>query len=167
MKNMYEFYITPEEYETAAKNGINKMNLERRVRLLGWSKERALKEPTQTCTNRDKWLSIALENGIKKVTFFGRVNKLGWSEERAATTPVIKTAIRNRKYSDELYKTLEKNGISKSLFYDRIRKGWTIDRASTEHVYTGVEKAKSLKDCKSYFKDLNYAYWERKIRCTE
>ena len=164
MINIYDYYITPEEYSIAASNGIDKANLDRRIRRLGWSKERALKEPIKKNTKRDRWLRIALENSIKKSTFFGRINRLGWSEEKAATTPVVRTAIRNRKYSDELYNTLEKNGISKSLFYDRIRKGWDIERASTEHVYSNKEKVVSLKNCKSHFRDLNNVHWKMRVR---
>ena len=161
--NIYDFYITPEEYEIALRNGISNYTLERRIRLYGWSKERALSEPSQKHNNRDKWLKIALKNGIKRSTFLGRINKYGWSEERAATILVIETSVKNRKYSDELYKTLEKNGISKTLFYDRIRKGWSKDRASTEKKFTQEDKTKLLlesnKNNSNYFKQMQDAHW--------
>lgn len=162
--NIYDFYITPEEYIIAENNGITKGTLEKRIRLFGWNKQRALTKAPQKYTRRDKWINIALENGINRKTFLGRINKCGWTEEKAATTPVIKTAIRNRKYSDELYNVLEQNGISKALFYDRIRKGWTVERASTEHIYSNIEKANSFKNCSSYFRDLNNAHWKMRAK---
>lgn len=42
MRNPYEYYITPEEYEMAAENGISRSTLNRRVRDLGWEKEIAI-----------------------------------------------------------------------------------------------------------------------------
>ena len=44
MRNVYDFYITPEEYKRAAENGISKQCLEVRIRSLGWTKFRALNE---------------------------------------------------------------------------------------------------------------------------
>ncbi len=43
--NYYDFYITPEEYEVAEKNGIDKRTLEQRIREYGWDKERAITIP--------------------------------------------------------------------------------------------------------------------------
>lgn len=34
---IYDFYITPEEYEIAEENRITKSTLERRIRLYGWN----------------------------------------------------------------------------------------------------------------------------------
>ena len=55
MRNVYDFYITPEEYKRAAENGIRKAALEARIRKLGWDKERA---------NQHKKEKTAL-NGVK------------------------------------------------------------------------------------------------------
>ncbi|MBM7836424.1 hypothetical protein [Clostridium sardiniense] len=154
-----DYYITPEEYKIAEKNGISKCTLERRIRLYGWDKQRALTQKPHKRHDRSYWMNVAKENGIKKSTFLGRVNRHGWSEEKAATTVVVKTAIRNRKYSDKVYKRLEENGISRQLFYDRIRKGWDIERATTRKPFTNQEKAESLKNKNSYFKDLNELHW--------
>jgi len=35
---VYDFYITPEEYEEAAKIGITKKTLDKRIRYRGWDK---------------------------------------------------------------------------------------------------------------------------------
>ena len=161
--NIYDFYITPEEYEIACKVGISKGALERRIRLYGWSKEKALTQEPQVRTDKDYWIKIAESNGISIKTFLSRVNRSKWDCEKAATFPIKYTAERNRKYSDELYKTLEKNGISKTLFYDRIRKGWTKDRASTEKKFTQEDKTKLLvesnKNNPNYFKQMQDSHW--------
>ena len=39
------WYITPDDFERAAKNGINQDALRQRVRTLGWDIERAIKTP--------------------------------------------------------------------------------------------------------------------------
>ena len=54
MRNVYEYYITPEEYEEAERNGVDAFNLERRIRLLGWNKQRAINTPLRKITNRKK-----------------------------------------------------------------------------------------------------------------
>lgn len=36
------YYITPEEYDLAEKNGICKATLESRIKQLGWSKKKAI-----------------------------------------------------------------------------------------------------------------------------
>ena len=42
---MYDYYITPEEYETAERNGISRVLLDKRVRDLLWDKETAINKP--------------------------------------------------------------------------------------------------------------------------
>lgn len=144
MNKVYDFYITPEEYLIAAKNGISKATLESRIRKYGWNKDKALNEPVKKTIDRKKWYAVAAKNGISKQLFLSRVNKDKWDPERAATEKVTTTAERNRKYSDKVYKELEKNGISKQLFYDRVHKGWSIERAMTEKKYTQEDKTKIL-----------------------
>lgn len=163
MLNPYDFYITPEEYKIAAQNGIHRKTLEDRIRKLGWNKERAINTPTQKRTDYSEWYPIARENGIPEVTFRSRVNKYKWSEEKAATEPIIAVQIRNRKYSDEVYRVLEINGISERTFYNRISQGWSIERAMTEKKYTKEERVKkvkeALKNVNTGFKEAHKSYW--------
>lgn len=70
MKNIYDFYITPEEYEIAVKNGIGKVALENRIRKHGWDKERALTQPTQKQVNNSKWYPIAEAMVFQKNCFY-------------------------------------------------------------------------------------------------
>lgn len=170
MRDIYQFYITPEEYNDAEKRGISNELLTNRVRKLGWDKQRAMTEESQAVrrVDRSEWIKIAEKNGISRRTFLTRVNKSKWTCEKAATYPIKYTAERNRKYSDEVYKTLEENGISKELFYDRIRKGWSMERAMTEKKFNDKEKAQKMlekmKDTTNGFKELQRLHWAaRKI----
>lgn len=146
-RDMYHsknYYITPEEYEIAQSNGISERTLNTRVRQLGWDKERAITTPVQQKKDRSKWKAIAESNGISIKTFLSRVNSHGWDEKKAATQPMSNGSKRNRKYSKEIDEVLIKNGISKNTFYTRIKRGWTIERASTEKVYTEEEKLRKM-----------------------
>jgi hypothetical protein len=80
-------YITPEQYETAERNGINKKALENRYHFLGWSIERAITEPLKDYDSR--WRRIAEKNGIPGGTYYNRISR-GWSKERAATQKLLK-----------------------------------------------------------------------------
>lgn len=139
MRNIYDFYITPEEYDIAERNGISNKLLYYRIRRDGWSKERAMSQPVRKRSDYSKWYLIAEKNGISRRTFLMRMYNCGWDCERAATEPiksikekVILMAESRRKYSDKIYETLKLNGISRTMFYGRIHRGWTIERAMTE-----------------------------------
>lgn len=145
----YEFYITPKEYEIAFMNGISRRLLDTRVRELGWSKKEAItKRPTYN-TDLKFYIKIAKENGIKEGTFLTRIRRLKWSMEEAAT---IQTKTRkecasligghNKKYPKEVYRKLRENGISLETFRHRIKKGWTIEDATTIRPMTKKEASK-------------------------
>ena len=161
---VYDFYITPEEYKRALENGICKSTLEGRIRNLGWAKEKAINHPPQRRVKRSEWCQIAKENGISEVTFYSRINKYKWNVEKAATEPIhVLAGRRRRKYSEEVYISLEKNGISRKTFYNRISQGWSLERAMTEKKYTKEEKAKkvkeALKNINTGFKEAHKNYW--------
>ncbi|APA04072.1 hypothetical protein [Bacillus velezensis] len=136
MFNPSDWYITPEEYERAAKNGISRGCLSKRIRSSGWDKERALTTPPQKRRSRSirsKWVDVAEKNGLPKATFYWRVNTAGWDEERAATTPPTKTSecmrrarqksprCKNRRYSPELVALAESNGIKYGTYTFRVK----------------------------------------------
>ncbi|KUP22388.1 hypothetical protein [Paenibacillus sp. DMB5] len=132
------FYITPEEYELAAAIGVDSENLNRRVRLLGWNKQRALTTPLEKKTDRRHWAEIARQNGIGYYTFMTRVNQWGWDEERAATEQLQdrKATAANgtekiRKIPAEIIRLTEQNGIAYHTMRARIRKGWDPREAAT------------------------------------
>ena len=87
----YNYYITPEEYEEAEKNGITYDHVNTRVRGLGWDKERAITQPVKKYKrkrkNLQKWAKVATKNGIPYTTFHSRIEK-GMDHKEAATKPI-------------------------------------------------------------------------------
>ncbi|PGZ45717.1 hypothetical protein COE56_25895 [Bacillus anthracis] len=156
MKSPYDFYITPEEYEIAARNGINRRTLNVRVRNLGWDKDIAMTKPlgSKNSTGWSKVKEIALKNGISRQTYYARLKK-GWKLIDAISRPPItrdqalelaKKAnywSENRVLSDEQVEIALSNGISYRVAYGRIKRlKWPIDDAITIPVLTPSECAK-------------------------
>ena len=145
---IYGPYIAPEEYEEAAKNGINKTNLEARIRREGWDHERAITQPLRKL-KRHTWSAIAKENGISINTYHSRIYS-GWSEERAATEPIHDPAkelgerVRaNRKFSQEIIDLAASNGIKYKTFVARMGTGKMTElEAATTPVRTFSEAGK-------------------------
>ncbi|MCC3939760.1 MULTISPECIES: hypothetical protein [Bacillus cereus group] len=88
MRNPYDYYITPEEYEIAEKNGVCASTLRSRIYDLCWSKERAIDTPPIKNHLWREVKDVALSNGIAMKTFEKRI-KLGWDFERAINTPIL------------------------------------------------------------------------------
>jgi hypothetical protein len=144
---MFEFYITPEEYERAAKYGVRPALLEVRIRSLAWKKEKAITTPPQKKKRIAKeWVELAEKNGICYSTLKYRINVLGWEPERAATQPLqdrkkqAKIACeKSRKYPKEIIELAKKNGIPYDTFRNRVRAGWSLIDAATRPVMTRRE----------------------------
>ncbi|MEC1021437.1 hypothetical protein, partial [Bacillus paralicheniformis] len=152
MFNPYDFYITPEEFAQAEANGICKDTLIWRIRRQGWGKQRALTEPVQF-QDRDKfsviwdeWGKLAEENGVSRSVFRYRLRR-GWTEEKAATTPKIdrnehmkrmcelSPRTKRRKFSEDLVRLAESNGVSYRTLQSRVKKlGWDPYTAATTPV---------------------------------
>ncbi|MFB9273403.1 hypothetical protein [Cohnella cellulosilytica] len=138
----YDFYLSPEDYEVAAINGISRQTLDARIRRHGWDKARAITIPCQRRTDRGPWRRVAAANGIADSTFQARISIHGWDPEEAATTPPHPrpyelAAIKNRKIPREIYELAVANGISESTFRSRIyESGWDVRRAATEPLWT-------------------------------
>lgn len=136
MEKRYE-YITPQDYEIADKNGINRKMLNKRVRELGWDIERAITTPKiQRNTGWTEWKDVALSNGVNYDCFKNRVKRYGFTQEQAATTPkMTKKEIAknsNRKYPPHYLELALKNGIPKNTFYKRVKNlGWSLIQAAT------------------------------------
>lgn len=81
-------YITPEQYDQAARNGIDKARLEYRVRIGGWSVERAIRTPKRPYKVHNTWVAVARKNGLPDYVFYSRLG-YGWDAETAAATPVL------------------------------------------------------------------------------
>ena len=142
---MYEYYITPDEYKFAARNGISPRTLEVRVRTLGWPKKRAMTEPPKKKKTiiPKRYVKLAEQNGISYSTLRYRVNIRGWSYEKAATTPTQKKQRKKsdypQTYPDDILRLLEKNRIKYNTFRYRIRNGWGLHKAATTPPMTKKE----------------------------
>ena len=129
-RDVWGTYVTPDEWEAAARIGISQNTLLHRLRS-GWKAKRAISEPlnhkNSRCPGYQKFKQIALGNDISVPTFNYRVNH-GWSLEESATTPVLSRqeisqrgyAARKRKLPAELVKTALENGISRKTLWTRI-----------------------------------------------
>ena len=92
---------------------------------------------------------IGLKNGIKRQTMYRRVYQYGWDVEKAIATPPIKRECRARKYPKEITDLALKNGICLITFYARVRKGWSLEEASTVKILTNTKTGGSKNECKT------------------
>lgn len=150
MKNVYDFYITPEEYAEAIENGVDERLLNHRVRDLGWDKKRAITKPRRKVKNMERWTKLALKNGIPLSTFRRRYYALHWNVEKAATTPiknkkeVLKKIANDRRiYPKDMIELAEKNGIKYQTFVARVRNGMDIYEAATKPLTSYSENGKN------------------------
>lgn len=156
-----DYYISPEEYELAAANGVNALNLEARIRKLHWSHRRAINTPIKERKDHSKWYPIAKKNGISYDTFTSRISR-HWTSERAATEPVLsrhECGLRagnvSKNFSREVLDLLKESKISYPTFYSRVKSGWDEIEAATSPIITKAEagrrsvaKAKAKKEAK-------------------
>jgi uncharacterized protein YjcR len=155
---MYEYYITPEEYERAAKYGVRPALLEVRIRSLGWKKEKAITTPPHKKKRIAKeWVELAEKNGICYSTLKYRINVLGWDPERAATQPLqdrrkqAKIACdKSRVYPKEIIELMKKNGIPYDTFRYRVRAGWSLEDAATRPIMTRRQIGLMTKDKRAW-----------------
>jgi hypothetical protein len=83
------------------------------------------KTPIRWLTKEER--ETAKRNGISRSTLRRRVYELDWEIERAITDPVKKGAI-----IDGYREQCEENGISQTLFINRVRGGMSKGKASTK-----------------------------------
>ncbi|AID50209.1 hypothetical protein P4U03_30080 [Bacillus mycoides] len=153
MKSSYEYYVTPEDYEVAAKHGVSRKLLEHRIRNLGWDKDFAMTESPRKASEWSKVKEIALKNNIGRTTFKGR-RKRGWSLIDSITKPplsreeTLKRANEcNRVLTDEQIQKAKENGLRYSTVYDRIKKlKWNIEEALTTPALSTKERMRRLKE---------------------
>lgn len=152
MRNPYDWYITPEEYETAAANGISSSTLEARIRRLGWPKERAITEPPRKSKITREIVELAQRNDISYQTLYWRIRS-GWAPDRAATEPPLSHAERikrasdaNRKIPAELVDLAKRHGVKYVTFYKRVSEmGWDPVTAATKPPMTRCEIGRLVK----------------------
>lgn len=119
-----EYYITPEHYDKAEKNGICRETLQARFNR-GWDMERATTLPPYFFKERARELKETLERlGIAHSTYCQRL-KRGWSVEKALTTPKNHRGI-NKKSLRQL--SIEHN-INYQTLIARVKYGWDLEKA--------------------------------------
>ena len=78
-------YITPQDFETAAKNGIKKATVIRRVGRNNWSIEDAITIPSERYDLPQDLLEEAMKLGLNRQLVINRI-KVGWTVEDACRT---------------------------------------------------------------------------------
>ncbi|BAR82269.1 gp38 [Bacillus thuringiensis serovar tolworthi] len=143
MKSPYDYYITPDEYERAERNGINRRTLSARIRVSMWDKEKAITEPlTHKNSQWSKWKEVAKKHGVGYQTYYQRV-KRGLEPLDAATRPVMEkeevfrkgrvAQAHKRVFTDEELRIAASNGIQYQTALYRYRQGgWSKDGAITK-----------------------------------
>ena len=126
------WYITPEDYETAEKNGIKKDTVIQRVRRFGWDVDTAITKKIKRENLPQEIVDKAKELGISKDLLVKRI-KRGWSMEDACSIEA-KGVGKPRKHPDWVYEMAEENGIRLATVNHRINWGWDLLRACTEKV---------------------------------
>lgn len=175
--NVYDFYITPEEYERAEANGISRQLLDQRVRTLNWPHEKAITKLPHVKHPIKDWVEIAEEHGICYSTLRYRINRLHLEPEVAATKPLQdrtaqakKAYEAGRKYPKEIIKLAKKNRINYDTFRYRVNSGMDMLEAATKPIMTPSEiglltKKKRQKGIQRLFvnKKRKHKLLERKI----
>lgn len=132
------YYLTPDDYAKAEKNGISKALLEDRFYRKNWNKKRAINQARRETNKHRKYIKQAKNNGISLNTYRVRLVR-GWSMQDASTVPLTNKKERinrvrkaNRKYPEWVYDNLEKNNIKITTFYTRVNDmHWSLEDAST------------------------------------
>lgn len=162
MMNPYDYYITPEEYDIAEKNGICRRTLEYRIRDAMWKREVAITKKPQKTAEWHKVKEIALQNNISRNTFEDR-RKRGWNLIDAMTKPPmsreesLKRANQfnknNRVLTDEQIHQARMNGLKRSTAYYRFKKlKWDIEKATTFPILSASERGRRGKEASPWSK---------------
>lgn len=147
--NIYDYYITTEDYARAAENGVSASLLSERVRRLCWDKERAITTPPKPKRSKipQEIRNLAEQKGIPFPLLSQRIRN-GWNPKKAATTPKMDVAearkqnLAKRKNNDPYLQMALKNGIRPDSYYYRVKKaGWSPIVAATRPVMSKAEIA--------------------------
>lgn len=148
----YRYYITPEEYEVAAANGISRKVVNGRVRERGWKVAEAITTPLRSQTPIDpRLVAAAKANGISYKTLHQRLRYYGMSPEEASTRPLMTVSevseirLKNRRSLVDYRNVAVSNGISIHTYLKRLYLGWPPDRAATTPVDTRKSPNKYIK----------------------
>jgi hypothetical protein len=169
--NQVQYYVTPQDYESAEKLGISKENVYQRVHVYNWPVKRAISQPLCK-VNAYGWKEnkhIAKQNGVPYRTYIGRVTS-GWSQEDAASTPPLSYPERlaimakakepKRTFTDEQITRAKGNGVSHRMLWNRVKKlKWDMEVAITTPKLSLEESQRRASLANNTFRNLHDAYW--------
>ncbi|QUW34573.1 hypothetical protein J8Y17_28170 (plasmid) [Bacillus cereus] len=143
---------TESQYKIAEQNGISRQTVNQRIKKGKKTIEQAITEPLsgEFARKHRKYIDLAKKNGIDYKTFRSRIlygKRRKWTPEEAATTPAtVYRKINYQKPSKEEIKQAASIGVGEKLLDQRLRQGWTMERAITSPVGTSYEgKEKNVK----------------------
>jgi len=85
---------------------------------------------------------VAEANGINRKALEVRVYRRKWKITDAISKPLQKSRNLDEYLTDEVLKLLKENKIQITTFKERVTKGWSVERASTEKVIRQPRKRK-------------------------
>jgi hypothetical protein len=150
--NIYDYYITFEDYARAEEYGVSRSLLCERIRRLCWDKERAITTPPKPKRSKipQEIRDLAEQNGIPFPLLSQRIRN-GWDCVRAATTPKMnvqearRANLAKNKNNDPYLQMALKNGIRRDTYYFRVKKaGWPPWEAATRPVMSKAEIARMV-----------------------
>jgi AraC-like DNA-binding protein len=140
-------YLTPEDFEIAAKNGIPEVRVKNRFYYLYWSKERSITQPCKSPKGLwPKYKDICAETGISESQFYKRMREYGMTPDEAATTKHMERGTIKKvkiKVTKEVQEIALQNGISIPTLKYRVNYlKWAVERASTEPIHERKRRGK-------------------------
>ncbi|OLN21886.1 hypothetical protein BTO30_12365 [Domibacillus antri] len=134
------YYITPDDWETAERNNLNRSTVRSRVNTYGWDIDRAVTTPANPIkryafTKEEKELMD--KNGLKLNTVYCRIRR-GWDRREAVTTPAmsleqagkIARKVNCTRFTEEQLIVMEQNGTPYNTAFNRVAKlGWSVEEA--------------------------------------
>lgn len=139
-------YLTPQDIETAMKNGISEERAKARFYKMGWTKQRAITQ--QLKKPKYDWLKYKDKSLVAMTTFYQRIQK-GMTPEEAAFTPPVQLGgrlDRPVKITKQHIQRAEKNGIKYTTLCHRVYGyRWDVERAVTEPIHEHCRTKKSLR----------------------
>lgn len=143
--DVYDYYITDEDFARAAQYGVSRSLLSERVRRLCWPKEKAITTPPAPKRSLIPQIvrDLAEQNGIPFKLLSQRIHAYGWSLYKAATQPKGSSKSKNLgkfiKPRDPYADLAERNGIKRDTYFKRVNDlGWDCLSAAT--IPTGTKR---------------------------
>lgn len=166
----FQYYITPEDYIIAEKNGIKAGLLNQRVYVQGMNVEVATTKPVgkRNAYGWSEWKEVALANGIQYRTYLDRIQRKNMTFEQAATQPLLTKGetvkcmneAKEQVFTPEQIGSAKSNGIPYSILWKRVNDlKWEVEKAITVPVMTNEESLEKARLAENSFRKQNEQYW--------